>query len=94
MGSRLLNVRLDETRLMKARRLRETGVTLADVVRQAIDARYEALGLGAVRDPAAAVTRIHQRYPDPADLPNRQYDVHDRRAAAAAITRAVKRKAR
>jgi hypothetical protein len=94
MASRLLNVRLDEKRLGKARKLREAGLTLADVVREAIDVRYEALGLDRARDAAAAVARIHQRFPDPGGLPDRGYDVHDRRAAAAAIGRALKRRPR
>ena len=37
MTSRLVNVRLDEERLRKAQTLRESGVALSDLVREAID---------------------------------------------------------
>ena len=44
MSSRLVNVRLDAERLRKARKLRERGVRLSDVVREAIDKRFLQLG--------------------------------------------------
>ena len=43
MTSRLVNVRLDADRLRKVGRLRERGVAMSDLVRQAIDERFEAL---------------------------------------------------
>src|SRR6202011_845098 len=43
MSSRLVNVRLDEERVRKAQTLREHGVALSDVVREAIDERFAAL---------------------------------------------------
>jgi hypothetical protein len=92
MESRLVNVRLDEERLRKARTLRESGVTLSDVVREAIDARYEALReSGSPREVKVIVRRIFERFPDPPDLPPRAYDVHDRKAARAAIANKVRR---
>lgn len=92
MGSRLVNVRLDEERLRKARKLRESGVALSDVVREAIDARYEALRkLERPRDVKAVLSRIFERYPDPPDLPPRTYDVHDRKAARVAIADRLRR---
>lgn len=42
MGSRLLNVRLDEERVRKAQTLRERGVALSDVVREALVALCDA----------------------------------------------------
>jgi len=86
MSSRLVNVRLDEERLRRAQMLRESGVTLSTLVREAIDARYEALaGSGHERDLASVVQQIFENYPDPPDLPPRGYDVHDRTEARRAI---------
>jgi len=94
-GSRLVNVRLDEHRVRKARRLRETGIRLSDVVREAIDARFEAVERSVTApDVSAAIARIHQQYPDPAGLPARSYDVHDRTTSRAAIVRRLKRRPR
>jgi hypothetical protein len=42
-------------------------------------------------DARAIIRRIFEVYPDPPDLPPRDYDVHDRRAARAAILRKVRR---
>lgn len=93
MASRLYNVRLDEKRLRKVRKLRESGRTLSNVVRDAIDSQYDALGRpDAAADPAAVVARIHERFPDPPGLPPRDYDVHDRRAATAGISRVLRRR--
>jgi hypothetical protein len=93
--SKLFNVRLDEKRLRKARRLRESGRKLADVVREAIDTEYGALVKPtAATDPVGVVTAILDRFPDPADLSPRTYDVHDARAARSAIAGALKRRLR
>jgi hypothetical protein len=95
MASKLFNVRLDEKRLRKAQRLRESGRNLADVVREAIDMEYGALVKPtAATDPAGVVAAIIERFPDSADLPRRTYDVHDARVARTAIARALKRRPR
>ena len=92
MASRLLNVRLDEERVRKARTLRERGIALSDVVREAIDERFANLPRSeSPTDVQAAVRRIFDRYPDPPDLPSRNYNVHNRRAARAAILRRLGR---
>ena len=92
MASRLVNVRLDEERLRKARTLRESGVALSDLVREAIDERFDALaGSGSPRDLKAVMARIFEQYPDPPDLPPRGYDVHDRGEARRAITGKLRR---
>lgn len=92
MGSRLVNVRLDEARLRKARTLRRRGVVLSDLVRDAIDRRFEQLS---ERRTHAEITtilaRLFEEYPDPADLPPRSYDPHDRRQARHAIRRRLRR---
>ena len=43
MNNRLVNVRLDERRMQRARRLRANGIALSDLVRDAIDRGYEQL---------------------------------------------------
>jgi hypothetical protein len=40
----------------------------------------------------ARVQRMFDEHPDPPDLPARNYDVHDRRAARAAIVRRRRRR--
>ena len=85
MSSRLINVRLDAERLRKAQTLRERGVALSDVVREAIDERFLQLRSESQPDVKAIIRRIFDRYPDPPDLPPREYDVHDRHAARKAI---------
>jgi len=95
MASRLLNVRLDANRLRKVRTWRASGVTLSDVVRDAIDSRYEALARPATsREATALLRRILEQYPDLPDQPARSYDVHDSRAARAAVRRVLKRRSR
>lgn len=92
MESRLVNVRLDEKRVRKVETLRKRGVSLSAVVREAIDARFAALDRpDSPRDATAIVGRIFDRYPDPPGQPRRRYDVHDRRAARAAVVRNLRR---
>jgi hypothetical protein len=91
MGSRLFNVRLDEERARKVQTLRERGLALSDVVREAIDERFAALRQSEGRPDVKAIVRaIFERYPDPPDQPARDYDVHDRRAARGAILRKLR----
>ena len=90
MGSRLINVRLDSERLRKAQTLRERGVNLSDVVREAIDERFLQLRSEREPDVKTLMRRIFEQYPDPAGLPLRNYDVHDRRAARGAILRKIR----
>jgi hypothetical protein len=91
MTSRLINVRLDSERFRKAQRLRESGVRLSDVVREAIDERFLRLRPEPQPDVKTLIRRIFERYPDPPDLPLRGYDVHDRRAARQAILRKLRK---
>lgn len=92
MDSRLINVRLDRERLRKVRSLRARGIVLSDLVRQAIDERYEApAGRRTATQVPAVVARIFARYPDPPGLPARAYDVRDRRAARRAIVSRLRR---
>ena len=93
MAGRLVNVRLDEERLRKARKLRERGVVLSDLVREAIDARFEEVAAArASAGGRAIVARLFEEFPDPPDLAPRAYDVHDRRTARAAIRKSLRRR--
>jgi len=88
VASRLINVRLDEARLRKLRTLRDGGVTISEVVREAIDARYERLrGARQPLDVPAIIRGLFEQYPDPPDLAPREYDVHDRHEARRAVLR-------
>jgi hypothetical protein len=88
---RLVNIRLDAERVRKAQMLRERGVPLSDVVREAIDERFAALHRSqSPPDVSAIVGRIFEQYPDPPDLAHRDYEVHDRRAARKAILRKLR----
>jgi len=90
MSSRLVNVRLDPERLRKARTLRERGVSLSDVVREAIDERFQILQRRGNPDVKILIRKLFEQYPDPPGLPPRGYDVHDRAAARRAILRKLR----
>jgi Arc/MetJ-type ribon-helix-helix transcriptional regulator len=93
MSSRLVNVRLDEERLRKARVLREQGLALSDVIREAIDERFERVNRSRnTRDLRNIIQRIFEQYPDPPSLPPRAYDVHHRKAARDAILEGLRRR--
>ena len=86
MSTRLVNVRLDNRRIEKARKLREKGVTLSELVRDAIDRQYDELvQSNKALDVDALIDTIHARFPDPPNLPARDHDVHDRRERAREI---------
>jgi len=89
----LVNVRLDPERVRKVQLLREQGIALSDVVREAIDERYaQAAFVLSPSDVTAVIHRIFEQHPDPRGLAPRGYDVHDRLAARAAIGRRLKRR--
>ena len=91
--SQLVNVRLDPERARKAQELRVRGVSLSDLVRDAIDVRYaQAAYALSPSDVTAVIHRIFEQHPDPPGLAPRGYDVHDRVAARAAIRRTLKRR--
>src|SRR5439155_3356375 len=95
MKSRLINVRLDADRLRKARKLRENGVVLSDLVREAIDSKFEALRTpDQPRRATRLLDELFTRYPDPPGLPPRAVDPRDRRAVQAVIRRKLSRPAR
>jgi hypothetical protein len=66
MASRLINVRLDDERLKKASKLRERGVVLSHLVREAIDTAYRSLTVAeGPRDVGRLIEDLFERYPDP-----------------------------
>ena len=88
MNTRLVNVRLDERRIERARRLRAKGITLSDLVRDAIDRQYEDLVESSRhKDAKTLMDQIYEEFPDPAGVARRGYDVHNRRQAAAKALR-------
>jgi post-segregation antitoxin (ccd killing protein) len=90
---KLLNVRLDAEDARKAEMLRKQGVEISSVVRAAIRAEYERRRTKRRdgRSAAKIMAEIYARHPDPADLPARDYDVHDAKQARAAIVAKLKR---
>ena len=94
VATKLVNVRLDAERLRKVRRLRERGVALSDLVREAIDHRFDRLDPAIEsRQARATLDQILERHPDPPDLPARGYDAHDRTQARLAIAERLRRRA-
>jgi hypothetical protein len=91
----ILNVRLDPEDHRRAQVLKRAGVQLSGLVREAIRREYaRRLPRSAEQSARALMDRIHSDHPDPADLPERDYDVHDRRAARRAIQRRLRQKRR
>jgi hypothetical protein len=64
---------------------------LSAVVREAIDERFSEVRPTSRVEVKTIVQRIFEQYPDPSDLPRRDYDVHDRHAARRAILRNLRR---
>jgi hypothetical protein len=95
MSSRLINVRLGQERLRKARKLKESGIAISDVARGANDQRLAALReQDKPRDVGASMARLLKEYPDPPGLPPRTYYLAHRKAVRAAIVRKLRRTAR
>ena len=64
---------------------------MLDMVREAIDVQYAELRPQTTDDADEIIRRIFEQHPDPPDLPARDYDVHDRKQAKAAILRKLNR---
>ena len=72
--------------------LREQGLALSDVIREAIDERFDQLNRSRkARDVKNVIQRIFELHPDPAGLPPRAYNVHDRKAARTAVIEKLRR---
>lgn len=67
-------------------------MSLSEVMRQAIDDRFAEVSTLEFRPDVREIVRgLFERHPDPPGLPPRDYDVHDRRDARAAIRRRLLR---
>lgn len=92
----LLNVRLTPEDARRAAALRESGVLISRLVRESIRAEYDRRipRRRRRRRASAVMAGIYADYPDPPDLPPRDYDVSDREAARRAIVKVLRRKRR
>jgi Ribbon-helix-helix protein, copG family len=95
MSSRLVNIRLDDEYYRKTQVLRAKGTNISALMREAIDERLERLEKQSKPlDVNAILKRLYEKYPDPANLPEPNYDVHDRHQAREAIVRKLRGKRR
>lgn len=78
----LLNVRLSADDARRAAALREDGIQISDVVREAIRAEYLRRRPGKLgkRRPSVLVKEILAALPDAPDIPGPAVDTRDRRA--------------
>ena len=77
-----------------AKALREDGLQVSQLVRQAIRSEYEKRRpRKKPLDVEAILAELDRRHPIPADYKGPGYNVHDRREARAAIVARLKRKA-
>ncbi len=92
----LLNVRLTPEDARRAAALRESGLPISRLVREAIRTEYDRrlTRRKSRRRPAAVMAAIYAAHPDPKELAPRGYDVGDRRAARLAIVRILRSKRR
>ena len=81
MGVPILNVRLSPDDARRAASLREDGIQISDVVREAIRAEYlRRRPRKSSRRPSLVVKEILAALPDPEDLPRRSVDSADPQA--------------
>ncbi len=90
---KLLNVRLGDDDARRVAYLRQAGVQLSRVVREAIRAEYDrrASRQEPRRRPAQVMAEIYAAFPDPPDLPARRIDLRDRKAVRAAVLDGMRR---
>jgi hypothetical protein len=93
VGVKLLNVRLGPDDARMAAALRSDGIQLSQVIRHAIRAEYARRlgGRARRRRPSDIVVEVCATHPDPPDLPARDYDLWDRRAARQAVRARLRR---
>jgi hypothetical protein len=91
---KLLNVRLNPEDARMAEHLRRGGVAISAIVRDAIRAAYDrqVTGRRSGRRAKDIMADIYRQYPDPPNLPPREFDVHDRRSARRAILKRLQQR--
>lgn len=82
---RTLNVRLSAEDEEAMRVLRRAGVEVSAVVRAALRTEAERLRGRTEQSARELLAKIYAEVPEPVAAPARRYDVHDRRAFAAAM---------
>jgi hypothetical protein len=89
----LLNVRLDPEDTRRAKALREAGIRISTVVRNAIRAEYDKrLGAAArAKKPSKIVADILTALPSPADSLRPRIDARDRRALRRVVATKLRR---
>jgi hypothetical protein len=89
----LVNVRLEAEDAQRVRALRDAGIALSTLVRDAIRSEYERrLGHDAKRRPSTVVHEILAALPDDADATSApKVDARDRRAVRAHIKKRLRR---
>jgi hypothetical protein len=90
----LLNVRLSSDDGRRVAELREDGIRISDVVREAIRAEYlrRRPGQQGGRRPSLVLKEILAALPDPADMPRRTVDPADRYAVRRHIVAKLNRR--
>ncbi len=91
---KLLNVRLDRDDSRLATELREAGVQISHVVREAIRTEHERRIRRRGSGPRAStiMARIYAEYPDPPHARRRRLDLHDRKAVRRVIAKHLSRR--
>ena len=88
---KLINVRISTDEAAMAAQLREQGVELSELVREAIRSEYGRRRRLRPGDVDALLDAIHTRHPDPAGSPADRPDIHDRRAFRDTVRRRLRR---
>jgi post-segregation antitoxin (ccd killing protein) len=91
---KLLNVRLGPEDAQKAARLREAGIPISRVVREAIRAAHDRHAAArAARRPASEIMAdIYREYPDRPSQPRKKRDLSDRVAVRRLIRQRLRRR--
>jgi hypothetical protein len=90
----LLNVRLTKADEEAIRILKRSGVEISQVVRAAIRREAEKHRPRTAEQTARLVAEIFERHPEPDEVEPRTFDVHDRRAFAAAFREHLRKRPR
>jgi hypothetical protein len=89
---KVISVRLNADDARKVAVLRKDGVSISSLFREAIRAEYNLRRKPKrnTRKPSEIIEELMARYPTPPDTPRRNYNVHNRHEARAAIIRKLR----